>query len=155
MSNAIQISQGAASDLGILKSWLSAAGLPIEDLTVAHMRNFLIATTNDTLVGVIGLEQFEDVGLLRSLVVDPSARSEGVGRQLVTALEEKAKDDGVAELWLLTIDADVYFARLNYEIMSRDAAPAAIQATNEFSSLCPGDAVLMRKKLLERSLGRD
>ena len=152
MNTAIQITQGAASDLGILKSWLSAAGLPIEDLTVAHMRNFLIATTSDALVGMIGLEQFEDVGLLRSLVVDPSARGDGVGRQLVTALEKKANGDGVAELWLMTTDADVYFARLDYEIVSRDAAPAAIQATDEFSGLCPGDATLMRKKLLERLL---
>ena len=155
MSVVIQITQGAASDLDTLKSWLSAAELPIADLTVAHMQYFLIATTSEAPVGMIGLEQFGAVGLLRSLVVDPSSRSGGIGRRLVTALEAEAIAAGVNDLWLLTIDADEYFARLGYQTMGREAAPAAIQATNEFSSLCPGDAVLMRKKLLERSLERD
>ncbi len=129
---------------------LDAAGLPLEDLTAAHMRNFLIATAGNAAVGMIGLEQFNDIGLLRSLVVEPSSRRHGAGRALVAALEKQATSAGVRELWLLTIDADEYFARLGFETMSRDAAPAAIQMTEEFSSLCPGDAVLMRKKLLER-----
>lgn len=48
---------------------------------------------------------------------------------------------------LLTIDADKWFASLGYLTQSRDSAPAAIQSTAEFSSLCPGDAVLMKKLL--------
>ena len=155
MSAALKITQGSESDLATLKSWLAVAGLPLEDLTAAHMRNFLIAVASDTAVGMIGLEQFNDVGLLRSLVVEPSVRRRGAGRALVAALETQATSAGVRELWLLTIDADDYFARLGFEIMDRDAAPATIQMTDEFSNLCPGDATLMRKNLLERSLERD
>jgi len=111
------------------------------------MRNFLIATADDSAVGMIGLEQFEDVGLLRSLVVDPTSRRQGTGKALVAALEMRATAAGVTELWLLTIDAAGYFAGLGFETMARDAAPDAIQMTDEFSSLCPGDAVLMRKRV--------
>jgi len=155
MTAELQIAPGAESDLENLKTWLAAAGLPLEDLTAAHMRNFLIATAGDTAVGMIGLEQFDDIGLLRSLVVEPSSRRHGAGQALVRALEEHSTSAGITELWLLTIDADEYFARLGFEAMSRDAAPASIQMTDEFSRLCPGDAILMRKYLLERSFQRD
>jgi len=151
MSSDLVIARASASDLGTLKSWLVAAKLPVEDLSASHMPDFLIAKLDDKAVGMIGLEQFDEVGLLRSLVVEPSARSHGAGRVLVAALEERATDAGVSELWLLTIDADAYFARLGFETMDRGVAPAAIQMTDEFSVLCPGDATLMRKILLERS----
>jgi len=79
--------------------------------------------------------------------VDPSVRSSGVGAQLVSALEVQAKKHGVNELWLLTIDADRYFTKLHYGKRERSEAPVEIQCTAEFSSLCPGDAVLMSKRL--------
>ncbi|MDH3410355.1 MAG: arsenic resistance N-acetyltransferase ArsN2, partial [Gammaproteobacteria bacterium] len=121
--------------------------LPSGDLTPAHMRNFLLALAGDDPLGMIGVEQFDNIGLLRSLVVDQSARGAGIGKQLVAALETRAAELGVNELWLLTIDADAYFARLGYVVANRDDAPDSIRATAEFSTLCPGDAVLMRKNL--------
>jgi len=56
--------------------------------------------------------------------------------------------DGVDELWLLTIDADAFFVSLGYETRERSEAPEAIRNTEEFSGLCPEDAVLMSKQLL-------
>ncbi len=138
---------GKADDLAVVTDWLDAAGLPTADLTEAHMEAFLVAVDNSTRVGMVGLEAFGEVGLLRSLVVDPGTRSRGIGRQLVAALEANAASKGVAELWLLTIDADRYFAALGYERRDRDSAPDSIRATDEFSDLCPGDAVLMSRRL--------
>ena len=146
MSNWLDIRPANAVDLDAARGWLEEAGLPTADLTPDHMNNFLVAAADGEPVGLIGLEQFGNVGLLRSLVVDPSVRSGGVGRQLVAALEAKATGLGITELWLLTIDADPYFSRLDYVVTERTAVPVAIQSTAEFSSLCPGDAVLMRKK---------
>ena len=139
--------QAVASDLIVAQSWLSDAGLPVEDLTADHMQNFLLALADESSVGMIGIEKFGDVGLLRSLVVDPSARSGGIGARLVAALESMAAERGIAELWLLTIDADAYFSRLGYSVTDRSQAPDVIRRTNEFSSLCPGDATLMHKSL--------
>jgi len=129
------------------RSWLVAAGLPTADLGDAHREHFLVAVAGNAPVGVVGLEPFAETGLLRSLVVDPSARSSGIGRELVTALETYAATQGIKELWLLTTDADAYFATLGYEIKERDDAPDCIRNTIEFSKLCPGNAVLMNKTL--------
>ena len=112
------------------------------------MRSFLLALHNDRPVGMIGLESYAECGLLRSLYVDDASRGLGLGSKLVSALEAQVADDGMQELWLLTIDADPFFARHNYEVMQRVDAPTAVQHSAEFSSLCPGDAVLMCKRLL-------
>ena len=133
------------ADLAIARQMLFDAGLPIEDVTIEHLA--LVAEQEGVVCGLVGLEQFEQSGLLRSLVIAEEYRSGGLGRLLVEALEQLAADRNIGELWLLTIDADGWFARLGYTEQARELAPAAIQQTEEFSSLCPGDAVLMKKSL--------
>ena len=146
MSSDVNVRPAGEADLEVAREWLAGAGLPIDDLTPAHMQNFLVAMTATGPVGMIGLEQFGAIGLLRSLVVDPGKRSAGLGRKLVDALEGKAARDGIRELWLLTIDADAYFVARGYELRDRNDAPAVIRQTPEFSSLCPGDAFLLSKR---------
>jgi N-acetylglutamate synthase-like GNAT family acetyltransferase len=144
------ICPATASDLAIATQWLQAAGLPVADLTPEHMGNFLLAKRGGMPVAMAGLELFTRaarIGLLRSLVVDPSCRGAGIGSKLVAALEAAAVERQLRELWLLTIDADAFFAKLGYVATARAAAPGAIQATAEFRSLFPGDAVLMYKPL--------
>lgn len=142
---AVRIRAAEARDLGAAARLLDSADLPTDDLTAERLA--LVAEVGESVVAAIGLEQFESLGLLRSLVVDPSQRGSGLGRQLVADLERHASAKGVEELWLLTIDADGFFERLGYSRRDRDSAPAEIAATEEFSDLCPASAVLMQKRL--------
>jgi amino-acid N-acetyltransferase len=132
-------------DLGVARGMLAAAGLPTEDLSSESLA--IVAEAAGDIAGIIGLERFTGRGLLRSLVVSDRFRGRGLGNTLVAALEEHALEMGVTELWLLTIDADRWFAGHAYEVIERGDAPEDIRNTREFSSLCPGDAVLMRKEL--------
>lgn len=125
---------------------LARAGLPTDDVSIERLA--LVAEHDGHVVGLIGLEPFGSLGLLRSLVVATECRSNGLGGQLVAALEDLAQQRGIAELWLLTIDADAFFEKLGYGREARAKAPPVIAATEEFSKLCPGNAVLMRKTLL-------
>lgn len=141
----VRVRQATACDLPRAVELLSEAVLPIEDIVPAHLA--LIAEGEAGILGVIGLERIGDVALLRSLVVSPLARGEGVGRLLVKALESLARGRGVCELWLLTIDADGFFFKLGFEERERVDAPDTVRNSAEFSSLCPDDAVLMSRGL--------
>lgn len=134
-----------AADLPEALSLLRNAGLPTEDLAAEYLLQ--VAENDAGLLGVIGMQHFGDTALLRSLVVTPSARGTGTGRALVHALEAAASRSGVRALWLLTIDADEFFARLGYSVRKRQRAPRAIRNSNEFARLCPADAILMKKNL--------
>lgn len=105
----------------------------------------------ESLTGAIGLQSFDEVGLLRSLVVAQSARSAGCGSKLVRAVERIANETGVRELWLLTTTARDYFENRGFLAVGRELAPPAIRQTAEFTSLCPDSAVLMMKTLRARS----
>ena len=139
--------QAMPDDWYAVRELLLASGLPVDDLGPERLDGFLIAEDDDVVVGLVGLEVLGNVGLLRSLVVEENARRAGLGGKLVGALESAAEAAGIAELWLLTIDAEKFFQRHNYEIMDRQAAPDEVQRSDEFSSLCPDTAYLMRKKL--------
>jgi len=141
----LAIRPASAADLATTIRFLEKAGLPVADLCAETLA--FVAEKDDLFQGVIGQESFGSVALLRSLVVSADARGAGIGPALVSALEIASLAEGVRELWLLTTDADRFFAKLGYVTRDRADAPEIIRNTEEFSGLCPGDAVLMSKKL--------
>jgi len=124
---------------------LQQAGLPTDDLVAGNLA--LIAEKKEVFRGVIGVERYGRAALLRSLLVSGEARGAGIGPALVTALETMCVAENICEMWLLTIDADAFFAKLGYETRRRSDAPDAIRNSAEFSGLCPDDAYLMSKNL--------
>ena len=143
----MKLRRAGTADFETITGWLAAARLPVADLSIDDMSNFLLAETDGVPVGTVGLEQFDGIALLRSLVVVPHSQGSGAGRRLVKALETEAAARGIDEFWLLTTDADAYFAKLGWTAVGRDEAPDSIRRTTEFSKLCPADAVVMRKVL--------
>jgi len=139
--------QAKPHDWGLVRALLLSAGLPVDDLGAGKLGGFLIAENDAGVIGFIGLEVFGTAGLLRSLVVEKSIRNSGLGGKLIEALESAAEAAGIVELWLLTIDAERYFQRHNFELIDRSLAPDEIRQTSEFSTLCPDTAYLMRKVL--------
>ncbi len=130
-----------------VKRLLSEANLPTSDITPEKLRLFFGSESEGELEGVVGLELYGEVGLLRSLVVSPLRRSRGLGSALVTHAEGFAQRNGVKSLYLLTITAEPFFLRLGYEKISREVAPPEIQRTSEFSGICPVSSALMVKQL--------
>jgi amino-acid N-acetyltransferase len=142
----MKIRKPQAADYAPVKAMLSDAGLPTEDFVPDHLA--FVAEEDGEIVAAIGFEALGEVGLMRSLVVEEGARFRGVGRQLVDALEARALEQGVREIWLLTTGVDAYFLVLGYRPRDRSESPPAIRDTAEFAQLCPDDAALMSKKLV-------
>jgi amino-acid N-acetyltransferase len=126
---------------------LAEAKLPYNDVTAGHLEHFFGCGAGDAPQGVVGLEIHGSDALLRSLAVEPAARSRGCAKALVARAERHARERGVHHVYLLTDTAADFFARLGYNRIERDRAPDAIRTTSEFSTLCPVSSVLMSKEL--------
>ncbi|MBC8024435.1 MAG: GNAT family N-acetyltransferase [Steroidobacteraceae bacterium] len=126
---------------------LAAAGLPTNDLTEPHCQHFFYLGPATAPTGLVGLEIYGDVALLRSLVVAPAERSAGAGSTLVRHAEEQARANGVRRLYLLTTTAEAFFSRRGYQTASREDAPVAIRTTREFAGICPASSAFMSKPL--------
>ena len=132
-------------DAPAIKRLLEDCGLPVEDLSAVS--RFLVARNGSALCGTIGFEAFGDTGLLRSLAVSREARNKGLGRYLCEQILADAGKSGVKGVYLLTTDAQKFFRRVGFKEVARATAPAAIQASRQFRSLCPASATLMSREL--------
>ncbi len=131
--------------LAYVKQLLERNDLP-SDVQSSPAR-FYIARGGDGRVGAGGLELCGDAALLRSVVVERSARGEGVGTALCDALEARAAEAGVERLYLLTTTAAGFFADRGYERVERSDVPESVRGTAEFAELCPDTATVMTKPL--------
>lgn len=138
-----------------VEALLTEAELPVADLASCRSLHLLGLRDGGRLVGVVGVEVYGSVGLLRSLAVEPAHRNFGLGVSLVSGAETWAAEQDVKTLYLLTTTADRFFARRGYEAIPRSEAPAAIAATAQFSDLCPSSSAFMRKVLAAHSSLQD
>ncbi len=134
-------------DRDVIIALLEAESLPTSDIESRMLANFIVAEDHAAVAGCIGVERFDDCALLRSLVVSAYSRGRGTADKLISELEARLSSSGVTDVWLLTTDASEYFSQRGYVAQSRDVVPESIRGTAEFSNLCPGDAVVMRKSL--------
>jgi amino-acid N-acetyltransferase len=146
MTNLAQtISAGPAP--AAARGLLAAANLPTSDLSDEQLTTFFYCGPAAAPSALIGLEIYGTEALLRSLAVDPSLRSTGLGSALVEHAEAHAENRGVGTLYLLTTTAEAFFARRGYHHIDRAIAPAAIRSTREFAGLCPASSAFMFKRL--------
>ena len=137
----------ARPDPATVRALLAAAGLPVADLPAAHLDDFWGCREGTALIGVIGLETYGAVALLRSLAVAPDRQGRGLGAALLAHAERAARQRGITALYLLTTTAEAFFARRGYVRIPREAAPPALHRTAEFAALCPASAACLRKAL--------
>jgi amino-acid N-acetyltransferase len=137
-----------AETVGRVEALLKATDLPYRDVRTKP-DCFVTAFSEATFVGVGGIERDGQNALLRSVVVTEPNRGQGYGTALVRALEDRARSNGVASLYLLTTTASAFFRREGYDVIDRETVPASIRQTTEFADLCPNSATCLRKDLEE------
>lgn len=141
------IRRAAPADLPAVLALLRGAALPTEDISLNSALQMWVLEHHGTITGAVALEGAGTDGrLLRSLVVDGAHQGCGCARALVARVENAALAEGVMQIVLLTETAQALFQQLGYEAIQRSSAPANLQSTAEFRSLCPVSAVCMVKR---------
>jgi amino-acid N-acetyltransferase len=142
---ALQAEPARPHDVPEALDLLRRSDLPVTDVADRWGHYFVVHEDDGRVVGVGGLELCGDDGLLRSLAVDTEYRGQGLGASLVEAICTRARRLDLGVVYLLTTDADRYFARLGFEESPRDEAPQGIRESWEFKVGCPSTAVLMKR----------
>lgn len=146
-NNAIIIELARSNDYRSICVLLEAYNLPYEDIRIEYLKHFFVARKENHIIGIVGLEIFNQLALLRSLAVHNNFRGLGLGSKLVNHLEMYAVCRNVKEIYLLTTTAESFFINLGYSTIDRDMAPEVIKSTLEFQSLCPTSAIPMVKNI--------
>lgn len=146
----VLIEAAAAADMDVVKALLRQANLPEAGVDELGARLWVARDGGapvGALVGCVGLELYGQDALLRSLCVDGARRGGGVGDRLVREALRQAAARRVRGVFLLTTTAAEYFTRHGFRRIGRDALPAAVRTSAEFTSLCPASAVAMGREV--------
>jgi len=143
---AATIANASDSDLPAILDLLRRSDLPPDGLA-EHLATTVTAMENGRLVGCAAVELYGESALLRSVAVDETLRGQGLGQALTAAALDLARARGVRTAYLLTTTAGGYFPRLGFREITRDAVDPAVQQSVEFTTACPGSAVVMRLDL--------
>ena len=137
----------SVDSLDQLESLLRNDDLPIEDIGECA-EIFCGIFDGDRLVAAGGLEPAGNFGLLRSVVVQPQYREQGLARAIVEFLLEQAQLQGREAVYLLTETAAGYFENLGFSRVERAQVPVAIAQTRQFAAICPDSASCLMTGLL-------
>lgn len=143
----MKLREARHEDLTAVERLLTHDALPLEGVTEHIANSFVVALDGDRVVGVAGVEVYEDAGLLRSVAVDQPLRGKGLGATLVSDRLRWAREQGLQEIYLLTTTAKDFFERLGFEVIDRASAPATMQQAPEFAYLCASTATTMKLSL--------
>jgi len=146
----IQLRSAETRDGNRIRMLLEGNGLPTSDLA-ASRPEFVVAQEGEDLVGAGALQRFGTIALLRSVVIAANRRGTGLGQRIVRELEQRALASGIEDLVLLTQTAASFFEHHGYRVTERSKVSAAVQASEEFRSLCPASSICMMKSLIEPS----
>ncbi len=93
------------------------------------IRDFQVYTdVQDRLLGCCALHPtWEDLGEIRSLVVNEEARRKGIGRSLVNRCLEEARELGLRRIFVLTYNAR-FFQNMQFEPIPKSMLPHKIWA---------------------------
>ncbi len=112
-----------------------------------NLAGFIVAEKKDRVIGSAALERYANFGLLRSVAVSEELKGQGLGNHLVNEVLQRARVDGVKEVFLLTTSAENYFPRFGFDPISRNDLPDALNQSAELRGACPDSAIVMRLKL--------
>jgi N-acetylglutamate synthase-like GNAT family acetyltransferase len=140
----ITLRDATPADWPTIASLLRVNHLPTEGFRES-VSAAVVAGDGDDVVGIAGLEIYDDAALLRSVVVRETARGRGLGQQLTRAAMDLAGARHLAQVYLLTTTAQAFFARLGFEIIERSSVPETVQQSVEFKGACPASAIAMRR----------
>lgn len=88
-----------------------------------NIRDFVLAFAGDRLVGCGALHFYSPTsGEVRSLAVDPDAKSRGIGRAIVEALEKDARECGLHSIFAFTY-VSRFFEKLGFVEVERGELP--------------------------------
>lgn len=91
-----------------------------------NLQTFTVAEVDGMVVGCCALKiLWEDLVEIKSLAVDQSSFGRGIGKALVLAGMEKARQLGLKKVFILTLEAG-FFEKVGFKLVSKDTLPMKV-----------------------------
>ncbi len=133
-TNQILFKKPTIADLPEIYLLLEELDLPTIGVS-DHLDNFFISVHDTKIIGIIGLEIYNKVALLRSVGVKPSYQGNKIGDGLLTVIFEYARFKSIEKIYLFTDTAPKWFERYGFIKISNDQLDPILLQSKEYT-LC-------------------
>ena len=97
-----------------------------DDNIIENIRNFFVAEYNGEVIGCCAIAFYtQKLAEIRSLAVFNRYKMKGIGRLLVEKAESVLREEGVREVFVLTLSRD-FFSRVGYSEIQKEYFPQKI-----------------------------
>ncbi|TCD47748.1 N-acetyltransferase [Chlorobium sp. N1] len=147
---------GDAAAIAALTKEYAGEGIMLErpvDNIIENIRNFFVAEHAGRVIGCCAVAFYTPkLAEIRSLAVEGGWKLRGTGRQLVEKAESILRDEGVAEVFVLTLSRE-FFLRLGYGEVEKEYFPQKIwRDCTRCPKLMACDEIAMKKTLVPTNI---
>lgn len=91
-----------------------------------NLQSFTVAELDGNVVGCCALQIiWSDLGEVKSLAVDEANTERGIGKKLVSAAMEQARQLGLPKIFALTLNP-AFFEKMGFSVVEKDALPMKV-----------------------------
>lgn len=91
-----------------------------------NLQSFMVAELDNKVVGCCALQIiWSDLAEIKSLAVDEANKDKGVGKMLVAAATEQARQLGLPRVFALTLNP-AFFEKLGFSVVEKDTLPMKV-----------------------------
>jgi amino-acid N-acetyltransferase len=91
-----------------------------------NLQSFIVAELDGRILGCCSLQIiWSDLAEIKSLAVDNTKLSSGIGRALVSAAAEQAGQLGISRIFALTLTPG-FFEKVDFEVIEKDSLPMKV-----------------------------
>ena len=141
-----QVRQASGPDLPSIAQLLHDGGLPA-GAARERVGRTVVAEADRRVIATAAWEQLGEDALLRSVAVATDERSAGIGMLVVAAALRQAARAGIRHDYLVTTDAEAFFARCGFRAIPREDLPSAVASHRQITRECPSTAPVMNLSL--------
>jgi len=134
------------SELAGIREFLASQNLPHERFE-DRLSHLLVAQSEGMVVGCVGLELLERMGIIRILAVKPDFRQEDIDRQLIEHILDYARLANLEEVYAFTSSLSPYLEELGFKVVDREELPSKIRELPDLKALYPEDALCLRLEI--------
>jgi len=91
-----------------------------------NLQAFIVVELNGNVVGCCALQIiWSDLAEVKSLAVDEANTEKGIGKMLVAAATEQARQLGLPRVFALTLNPD-FFEKMGFQVIEKDTLPMKV-----------------------------
>ncbi|KMJ55831.1 GNAT family N-acetyltransferase [Alkalihalophilus sp. As8PL] len=128
----IVVRKAATKDILPIQRLVARAGLHSTGIEHSISQFLIVEDEDEQVIGAVGIEQYDDVALLRSLVLDSPIWTGVLTLEFLQVALAYAKDHDVQHVYMCAKSASPLFYQLDFKEIQKDRVPKAIQQSTHY-----------------------